>query len=137
MRLSFNPFQFLAGVLALSALIKVAIGLFFHEAFYAWVQDQYALKQRSPVVTLLLGYALLMLLLVWAATLTVYVPYGWILTSFVTLASAKTLHLLLFWEKSGSAFVRFLEKHHDRLRLLDAGVALLGLFFIFLAWKIY
>lgn len=134
---TFNPFQFLAGVLALSALIKVAIGLFFHDSFYTWIRDQYAMKQRSPIVNLLLGYALLILLLVWIATLTAYVPHGWILTSFVTLASAKTLHLMLFWEKSGAAFVRFIDKHHKHLRLLDAAVAILGLFFFFLAWKIY
>ena len=130
-------FRLLALLLALAAFTKVFFGVFFHHRFYEWARRQYAQSQRPWTVNLLLIYALGMLVLVWVATLTAYVPRGWILTAFITLASVKSLGLMLRWEETSRRFCELIDRAGPKLWFVDLLVALLGAGFLLLGLLVY
>jgi hypothetical protein len=130
-------FTIISAILAFSAFVKVFFGIFFHQQLYQWARDLYNRKQRARPVNLLLIYALALLIGVWIATLTSYVPLGWILTAFITIASIKSLNMLFAWEKTSQKFVAFIDLAKNKLWLVDLFVAALGIGFLFLSIWVY
>ena len=135
--LQLNFFQIISLILALSAFIKVFFGVFFHQQLYSWAGKQYGQGRRTLPVNLLLVYALSLLILVWTATLINYVQYGWILTAFITMASLKSLGLLLNWQKTSEKFTLLIKNAGAKLWFVDLFVAILGLVFVFLGFWVY
>ncbi len=132
-----NLFQIISFVLAAAAFIKVFFGIFFHKQLYAWAKKHYAQEKRPLAVNLLLVYAVIMLVLVWFAALTAYVPRGWILTACITLLSLKSLNLLFNWNSAAAGFAAFIEKFHEKLWLVDILVGLFGVLFLSLGIWVY
>lgn len=132
-----NIFKVLSLVLALSAFVKVFFGVFFHKQLYTWAKKQYAQKTRTVAVNILLLYALALLVFVWIGTIVNYVAYGWILTTFITIASLKSLSLLFGWQKASEKFVSFIDNSGKKLWLVDVVVGLLGILFLCLGLWLY
>ena len=132
-----NMFQFISLVLAISALIKVFFGIFYHQQLYSWAKAHYSQEKRGTAVNLLLIYALALLGLVWYATLTQYIPWGWVLTVFITSASVKSLGILVNWRTFSAAFAQLILRAGRKLWLVDLFVGVLGFFFLFMAWRVY
>ncbi len=130
-------FTIISAILAFSAFVKVFFGIFFHQQLYTWARNLYSRKQRALPVNLLLIYALALLISVWIATLTAYVPLGWILTAFITIASVKSLNMLFAWEKTSQKFVAFIDLAKNKLWLVDIFVAALGIGFLILSIWVY
>ncbi|MFO7636092.1 MAG: hypothetical protein R6W96_02140 [Clostridia bacterium] len=132
-----NYFNTISLVLAASAMAKVFFGVFFHNRLYAWAKKHYGREKRSVAVNALLVYALVLLVLVWIGTLTDYVPLGWILTVFITLASLKSMNLLFNWKSSSEKFVAFIDRAGRKLWLVDLVVAIMGLVFLCMGIWLY
>ncbi len=132
-----NLFQIASFILAASACIKVFFGIFFHRQLYGWAKKHYSQKKRPAAVNVLLVYALAMLVLIWTAVLTNYVPMGWILAAVITLLSLKSVNLLFNWESTAGKFAAFIDRYHNKLWIVDIVVALLGLFFLALGIWVY
>ncbi len=135
--MEWSMFRWISLILAAAGLIKVFFGIFYHDGLYQWAQNQYSQKKRGPVVNLLLVYALLLLVGVWYATLTQYVPWGWILTVFITGASVKSLGILLNWEGVSKKFADFVMNAGRSLWLVDLLVGVLSLGFLYLGFYVY
>lgn len=132
-----NLFKAVSFILAISALIKVFFGIFYHDQLYLWARKHYTQQKRSGFVNLLLLYALVLLIMVWAGFFVNYVPKGWIIIAFVTLASLKSLNILFNWQKTSEKFVSFIDKAGSKLWLVDLVVGTLGMFFIYLGVWVY
>lgn len=132
-----NLFKILSFVLAISAFIKVFFGIFLHNQLYNWARKQYAQKKPTFAVNILLIYALTLLIIVWIATITSYLPKGWILTTFITIASIKSLNLLFSWKKTAVKFVLFIDKAGKKLWFVDLVVGILGILFLYLGIWVY
>jgi len=132
-----NLFRTISLVLAASAFIKVFFGIFYHDKLYGWAKKHYSQDKRSLAVNLLLIYALVLLLVVWYATLTQYVPLGWILTLIITSASVKSIGILLNWKLVSEKFAEFIVKAEGKLWMVDLFVGILGVLFLYLALVIY
>ncbi|SES14958.1 hypothetical protein [Salipaludibacillus aurantiacus] len=132
-----NVFAFVSIILAFSAFIKVFFGVFYHEQLYDWAKKHYSQEKWSTPVKGLLIYAVALFLLVWYATLTGYIAYGWILTVFITLASLKTVTLLFNWEHTSPKFVAFIDKSGKKLWFVDLFVAVIGFLFLWLGLMVY
>ncbi len=135
--LEWSMFRWISVILATAGLIKVFFGIFYHNALYAWAKSEYSKEKRSIVVNLLLVYALLLFALVWYATLTQYVPWGWVLTLFITSASLKSLGILLNWQAVAKKFADFVVKAGNKLWLVDLLVGLLVVFFLYMGFYVY
>lgn len=132
-----NLFQGICFVLAASAFVKVFFGIFFHRQLYDWAQKHYESAKRPLAVNLLLIYALAMLVLVWAAVITSYVPYGWILAALLTLFSLKSLNVLFNWKTAGKKFSQFIERFREKLWMVDLLVGILGTGFLLMGLFLY
>lgn len=132
-----NLFQIASFILAISAFIKVFFGIFFHGQLYGWAKKHYSQKKRPVAVNLLLVYALAMLILIWTAVITAYVPNGWILAAVITLLSLKSVNVLFNWEKTAGIFASFIEQNQKKLWMVDILVAVLGLCFLALGIWVY
>ncbi len=132
-----NLFKIVSLVLALSAFIKVLIGILFHKQLYLWARNQYLQKKRTKSVNILLLYALTLLILVWIGTITNYISNGWILATFITIASLKSLSLLFSWQKTAEQFVSFIDHAGKKLWYVDLVVGVLGALFLYLGLWVY
>lgn len=132
-----NLFKAVSFILAISALIKVFFGIFYHEQLYVWARRHYAQEKRTGAVNLLLVYAMGLLIMVWTGFFINYVPKGWIIIAFVTLASLKSLNIFFNWRKTSEKFVSFIDKAGNKLWLVDLIVGSLGIFFLYLGIWIY
>ena len=132
-----NLFKAVSFILAISALIKVFFGIFYHEQLYVWARKHYSQEMRTGAVNLLLVYAIGLLIMVWTGFFVNYVPKGWIIIAFVTLASLKSLNILFNWRKTSEKFVSFIDKAGNKLWLVDLVVGSLGIFFLYLGMWVY
>lgn len=132
-----NFFKAVSFILAISALIKVFFGIFYHDQLYLWARKHYTQQKRSGFVNLLLLYALVLLIMVWTGFFIDYIPKGWIIIAFVTLASIKSLNILFNWQKTSDKFVSFIDKAGSKLWLVDLLVGALGMFFLYLGVWVY
>jgi len=132
-----NIFRLLSIILACAAFIKAFIGFFFHERFYAWDLEQYSSERPRGMVVLLMIYAVIMLLAVWMATIFFYRSGGWILTLFLSLASVKSVNLILRWPETSAKFAAFIRKRRSLLLWVDVFVLAMGGAFLFLAFRVY
>jgi hypothetical protein len=132
-----NLFKVVSFILAISAMIKVFFGIFYHEQLYVWARRHYAQEKRTGAVNLLLVYALALLIMAWAGFFIIYVPKGWIIIAFVTVTSLKSLNILFNWQKTSEKFVSFIDKAGSKLWLVDLVVGALGVFFLYLGIWVY
>lgn len=135
--MNINFFSIICLVIAASAFIKVFFGVFYHKQLYAWAKEHYSLNKPDYTVKLLMVYALVLLVAVWIGTIFFYVPKGWILTVFISLASIKSLSLVLSWKATSEKFVKFIDNAGNKLWLVDVFVAALGVGFLLLALLLY
>ncbi len=135
--LDWSMFRWISLILAVSGLIKVFFGIFYHDMLYRWAESQYSSEKRSTAVNLLLVYALVLLGLVWYATLTAYVPWGWVMTLFVTSASVKSIGILVSWKAVSEKFAGFVRTAGRKLWLVDLFVAVLVMFFLYMGFYVY
>ena len=130
-------FKIICYILATTALIKGLVGIFAHHKLYGWAEKHYSKQDKSITVKVLVAYAVLVLILTWYATLFNYVQYGWIVTTFITLMSIKTVGLLFNWEAASQKFVNFIKSGEKMLWLLDIVVISLSLIFYGLGLFLY
>jgi hypothetical protein len=130
-------FKLICFILATTAMIKGLVGIFAHNKLYGWAEKHYAKPGKSITVKIFVGYAVLILLLTWYATLFQYQSYGWIVTVFITLMSIKTVGLLFNWEKTSQKFVSLIKSGQKILWVLDIIVIGLSLLFYGLGIFIY
>ncbi|HKL12330.1 MAG TPA: hypothetical protein VJ907_01860 [Halanaerobiales bacterium] len=130
-------FKIICYVLASTAFLKGLVGIFAHQLLYGWAEKHYGKKGKSFTVNLLLFYAFTILILTWYATLFQYTEYGWILTTFITLMSIKTVGLTFKWKKASQKFVSFIKNSGKKLWLLDVVVIILSLVFFGLGYFVY
>jgi hypothetical protein len=135
--LDWNLFRWISLIMAGAGLIKVFFGIFYHDSLYRWAKSEYGREKRSSAVNLLLVYALLLLGLVWYATLTQYVPGGWVLTLFITSASIKSIGILFHWQAVSEKFADFVLKAGKKLWLVDLFVGCLVVFFLYMGFYVY
>ena len=92
-------FQVLSWLIAVPCLLKGIIGLLLPERFYGWRHGHYT-SERPPKVLFVAPLALTgSVTVTWYATAYHYVPWGWVVTVFVTAASLLGLANLLRWRK--------------------------------------
>lgn len=121
-----NTFAIICYFLALGAFVKAMFGLLYHKPFYAWVKEKYGQNDRSMAVNVLLVFALILLLYSWYGFIFDYVSYGWIMTTFITLASVKSLSILLNWKKTAEKFRSFIEKKGNYFHYLDISLLIMS-----------
>ena len=90
-------FRVLSLLIGVPCVLKGVVGLTFPERFYRWRRNQYA-SNRPPAVLFLAPLALAAgVAVTWYATLARYVPWGWVVTAFVTAAAALGAANLIWW----------------------------------------
>lgn len=130
-------FKIICYILATTALIKGLVGIFAHDKLYGWAEKHYAQTEKSITVKVLVAYAVIILFLTWYATLFQYTQYGWIITTFITLMSIKTVGLLFNWKAASQKFVDFIKSSQKMLWVLDIVVIFLSLIFYGLGLFLY
>lgn len=130
-------FKIICYILATTALIKGLVGIFAHDKLYGWAEKHYAQTEKSITLKVLVAYAVIILFLTWYATLFQYTQYGWIITTFITLMSIKTVGLLFNWKAASQKFVDFIKSSQKMLWVLDIVVIFLSLIFYGLGLFLY
>jgi hypothetical protein len=135
--MTLNVFNAICFTLFLSAMIKVFLGICFHHQLYDFARKTYSSPKITISVKILMIYALFLLVIVWVGTIFFYRTHGWILTSFISIASIKTLGLLFNWQKTSQKFVKFINTKYHQLWIVDLFVAMLGITFLVFGITLY
>jgi hypothetical protein len=129
-------FQVLSLMIGLPCLMKGAVGLMFPGRFYRWRKGQYA-SDRPPAALYLPPLSLAAAVAVtWYATITRYVPWGWVVTVFVTAAAALGAANLLRWGEHQGRALRAVDSPATR-RGVDLALIGIGAGFVTLAFAVY
>ena len=135
--MTINFFNMICFVLAFSAFVKVFFGLFYHDKLYDFARKSYSQEKMSLPVKVLMIYAFMLLITVWIGTIFFYEKHGWILTSFLTIASLKSVSLFFNWKKASTKFLMFINTNYHKLWAIDVFVGVLGLTFLALGLFLY
>jgi hypothetical protein len=128
-------FQALSFVIAAALLIKATVALAIPQRFYATRQRQYA--STSMPMELMVPPAIIVCVtaLAWYATLVDYRPWGWIVTSSLTLLCGLSLHNLTRWRRHRETMAKVVA--HPRVWLVDCVLLVAGAGFAALGWLVY
>ena len=128
-------FRVLGLVLAAALILKASVALAAPRRFYAARQSQYA--SASSPRKLMVAPALLFvaMLSAWYATIYHYRPWGWVVTGFLTLLSAGSLHHLARWHRHRDVMLKVVT--NPRVWWVDCFLLALGASFAALALLVY
>lgn len=135
--MTLNIFNTICFILALSALIKVFFGIFYHKELYDFARSHYSRPKMSIQVKLLMVYAFSLAIATWIGIIFFYEPLGWILVALLTIASVKSLSLFFNWRETSRRFVLFINTNEHKLWIVDIFVAILGVGFLLMGFLIY
>lgn len=129
-------FQVLSWVIAVPCLLKGIIGLLLPERFYGWRDGHYS-SERPPGILFVAPFALAGAVTVtWYATAFHYVPWGWVVTAFVTAAPLLGLANLSRWRGHKDRALRVVRSPATR-RGVDLVLVGAGAGFIAMALAVY
>ncbi len=129
-------FKILSLLIGVPCLLKGILGLSLPGQFYRWRQTQYA-SERPPAALFLAPLALTVAVAVtWYATLVHYVPWGWVVTAFVTTAAVLGAANLVRWRHHQGRALRVIRSPATR-RGVDLALIGIGATFVALALALY
>ncbi|CAN5347657.1 hypothetical protein BH10PLA2_BH10PLA2_11350 [soil metagenome] len=129
-------FKMLGLLIGTPCLLKGFIGLLLPEKFYRWRHGQYA-SERPPGVLFVAPLALAAAVAVtWYATAFHYVPWGWVVTVFVSIAAVVGTVNLIRWQQHQNRSLRAVSNPATR-RNVDLVLVGLGVAFVVLAIAVY
>ena len=128
-------FRVLSLVIAAALLGKAVIALVMRERFYAERGRQYATASPPGKVriasTVVVGFAVL----AWYATLFHYQPWGWIVTTLLTLLAVMSVRQFTRWETHRQKMLRIVGS--PKVSRVDYVLLVVGMFFVGLALVVY
>jgi hypothetical protein len=96
------------------AFMKIGMGLGMGNRFFDWARREYSWPKPSGLMTGAFALTIILALFTWYATLRYYVPYGWILTAFVTLMAAYVLAIWLNWKTMAPKYLLLISRFEKR-----------------------
>lgn len=129
-------FEVLSLLIGVPCLLKGIIGLSLPTRFYRWRHGQYA-SERPPQALFVVPLALVGVVAVtWYATVFHYVPWGWVVTAFITVAALAGGANLLRWRQHQGRALRAVGSPATR-RAVDLVLIGVGAGFVALALAVY
>ena len=129
-------FKVLSLLIGVPCLLKGVIGLSLPGRFYRWRHSQYA-SERPPRVLFVAPLALAAAVAVtWYATAFHHVPWGWVVTVFVTVAALLGVANLLRWRQHQGRALRAVGSPATR-QVVDLVLVGVGAGFVALALMVY
>jgi len=128
-------FRVLSFMIAMALLVKAAVALIASRRFYAKRQQHYSSETLPSKLLIPPAAVLALTVAAWFATIFHYQPWGWLVTSFLSLLSCLSLHNLLNWAKHRQTMLRLVA--NPKVKPVDYLLLAAGLGFLALALFVY
>jgi hypothetical protein len=129
-------FKVLSFIVALACLTKGIVALARPARFCARRRQQLSAGRIPRAILVVSSLVVAMMAVTWHATLFHYAPWGWILTTFITVLSFLSMLNVLRWSTSRIRMLAFVEYAEQNWHV-DAAIITLGVIFLTLAIFVY
>lgn len=130
-------FKVISIALAALCLGKACVALAAPQVFYRLRLAQYGSARLPWTIFFAPAYVLTLAVLAWYATFAHSVPWGWLLTLFLTLVSFLAVANLLRWSQHRAAVAAAIAERPVERARFDVGLGALGVAFLALAIFVY
>lgn len=128
-------FQALSFAIATALLVKAGVALTIPGRFYASRRRQYASTSLPPALMVPPAIVLCVTSVAWYATLVHYRPWGWVVTSSLTLLCVLSIYHLVSWRRHREAMSKVVA--NPNVWMVDCLLLVLGGGFAALGWLVY
>ncbi len=130
-------FKALALIVGTMCVAKGIAGLVWRGPLYGWVRREAQQPRPGPALRAWMGCSVTLIALVWYATLTRYVPYGWVLTALLSVGAVKVYAYIAHWDISARWVLAWVDGSPATLRWLDVATIVVGIGVLELAVAVY